>query len=102
MDPRHLQGEMRWLLGSMLGNWQIRHTGMDTVEEDCEMVDLWSSKSTENLKKLPFTFNQFRSAKAGVFRLVSAVVINFLSVSGRNFCPFIDSFNLQVKTWTSI
>ena len=36
MDPRHLQGEMSWLLGSMAGSWQIRHAGIDSVEEDVD------------------------------------------------------------------
>ncbi len=34
MDPRHLQGDMSPLLGSTPGSWQMRHTGMDMVEED--------------------------------------------------------------------
>ena len=38
MDPRHLQGEMRLLLGSSPGNWQMRHTGMDSVDDDCDSL----------------------------------------------------------------
>ena len=34
IEPRHLQGEMSMLDGSMLGSWQIRHTGIDMVDDD--------------------------------------------------------------------
>ena len=37
MEPRHLQGEMRLLCGSMLGSWQILQIGIEEVEEEWDM-----------------------------------------------------------------
>ena len=34
IEPRHLHGEMSMFDGSMLGSWQIRHTGIDMVDDD--------------------------------------------------------------------
>ena len=37
MDPRHLQGDIRVLWGSMLGSWQIRQMGIEEVEEEWDI-----------------------------------------------------------------
>ena len=39
MDPKHLQGDISGLEGSMPGNWQIRQTGKETVDEDADRHD---------------------------------------------------------------
>ena len=41
IDPRHLQGEIRELFGSMAGSWQILQAGMDTVDEDVDSLALY-------------------------------------------------------------
>ena len=50
MDPKHLQGDISGFEGSMPGNWQIRQTGKETVDEDADRHDplsmsmFWFSK----------------------------------------------------------
>ena len=42
MDPRHRQGEIKGFEGSTPGNWQILHTGRETLEDVMDKQDVFS------------------------------------------------------------